>query len=648
MFPAAFCAGMTLPLITASLLRRGAGERAIGQVYAVNTAGAIVGVLAAVHLGFGVLGLKGLIIAGRGDRPRPGSGAVACRGRAHAGCGDRIGARRRGCRALRPARRAPHVLRRVPRRQAAARQHAVLQQLHGKTATVSVTGEPVALVDPHQRQGRRLRAHRRRRAGRRRDHDDLCGRAAAVPGARSAAHRQHRLRHRDDDARAPRLADASSAWTRSRSSRRWSQAAGRVPQGQLARVRRPAQPHPLRGCEDLLRRASSARYDVIVSEPSNPWVSGVASCSRPSSTATCAATCATAACSCSGCSSTRSRRRWSPPSSPRSSATSRDYEFWLANSGDMLIVAAHKRQRCPRPTRARSSIRAARRARALPHREPGRPGAAPRRRPRRGHAVLPRPGRGAELRLLPGARDEGAARALHATPRRATSRCSRRRRCRCLPLFDARARAQPDPARLTPGERPWSQRAPWIRQAHDRRGSTCAPATERRLRRSMSALASDLVLLRAALVDCTRAAPGGSAGAAARRHRALRLRAPAIRGGGVLLARARRAALRAQLPAAERRWLRLHRAVAGGRAGRHRRSAAEAILEAEPGLARRATRPGPGGCMAGKILTGEGAAAIGAFGEASRAAGPGGARLGAGVPLPRGHAERIVTKIGAA
>src|SRR5688572_22459871 len=64
MFPAAFCAGMTLPLITAALLRRGAGERAIGQVYAVNTAGAIVGVLIAVHVGLPLLGLKGLIVAG--------------------------------------------------------------------------------------------------------------------------------------------------------------------------------------------------------------------------------------------------------------------------------------------------------------------------------------------------------------------------------------------------------------------------------------------------------------------------------------------------------------------------------------------------------------------------------------------------------
>lgn len=64
MFPAAFCAGMTLPLITHALLKRGAGERAIGAVYAANTVGAIAGVFAAVHVGLPVLGLKGLIAAG--------------------------------------------------------------------------------------------------------------------------------------------------------------------------------------------------------------------------------------------------------------------------------------------------------------------------------------------------------------------------------------------------------------------------------------------------------------------------------------------------------------------------------------------------------------------------------------------------------
>ncbi|WP_457394226.1 fused MFS/spermidine synthase [Roseateles sp. P5_E1] len=49
MVPVAFFAGMTLPLFTAALLRRGAGERAIGQVYAANTLGAILGVLVAAH-----------------------------------------------------------------------------------------------------------------------------------------------------------------------------------------------------------------------------------------------------------------------------------------------------------------------------------------------------------------------------------------------------------------------------------------------------------------------------------------------------------------------------------------------------------------------------------------------------------------------
>lgn len=50
MFPAAFFAGMTLPLFTSALLKAGAGERAIGRVYAWNTLGAITGVLLAVHV----------------------------------------------------------------------------------------------------------------------------------------------------------------------------------------------------------------------------------------------------------------------------------------------------------------------------------------------------------------------------------------------------------------------------------------------------------------------------------------------------------------------------------------------------------------------------------------------------------------------
>ena len=58
MFPAAFFAGMTLPLLTLALLRQGGGERVIGHVYAINTLGAIVGVLVAVHVLLPMLGVK--------------------------------------------------------------------------------------------------------------------------------------------------------------------------------------------------------------------------------------------------------------------------------------------------------------------------------------------------------------------------------------------------------------------------------------------------------------------------------------------------------------------------------------------------------------------------------------------------------------
>ena len=64
MLPATLCAGMTLPLVTGALLRQGAGEAAIGRVYAANTLGAIAGVLFALHIGLPVLGLKATVISG--------------------------------------------------------------------------------------------------------------------------------------------------------------------------------------------------------------------------------------------------------------------------------------------------------------------------------------------------------------------------------------------------------------------------------------------------------------------------------------------------------------------------------------------------------------------------------------------------------
>ncbi|HLQ02367.1 MAG TPA: fused MFS/spermidine synthase [Burkholderiales bacterium] len=64
MLPATFLAGMTLPLFTHVLLRGGGGERAIGQVYAANTLGAIAGVLIAVHVLVPEAGLKLALVLG--------------------------------------------------------------------------------------------------------------------------------------------------------------------------------------------------------------------------------------------------------------------------------------------------------------------------------------------------------------------------------------------------------------------------------------------------------------------------------------------------------------------------------------------------------------------------------------------------------
>lgn len=63
MLPSTICAGMTLPLITRSLMASGEGERAIGRVYAWNTLGSIVGVALAALVLLPGLGLKPMLIA---------------------------------------------------------------------------------------------------------------------------------------------------------------------------------------------------------------------------------------------------------------------------------------------------------------------------------------------------------------------------------------------------------------------------------------------------------------------------------------------------------------------------------------------------------------------------------------------------------
>ena len=64
MLPVTICAGTTLPLVTYVLLKKEAGDSAIGKVYAWNTIGSIAGVTIAIHLLMPVFGLKWIVIAG--------------------------------------------------------------------------------------------------------------------------------------------------------------------------------------------------------------------------------------------------------------------------------------------------------------------------------------------------------------------------------------------------------------------------------------------------------------------------------------------------------------------------------------------------------------------------------------------------------
>ncbi len=152
MLPATICAGMTLPLITHILVAGGQGERSVGRVYAINTVGAIIGVLAAVHLLMPAIGLKSLIVAGglidvatglalallllKGGRYRPElvAGAVCA-------CAVVVVALAAG---LDPRRISSGVFRTgvawLPD------DHRVLFQHDGKTATVSVLGTELDVV----------------------------------------------------------------------------------------------------------------------------------------------------------------------------------------------------------------------------------------------------------------------------------------------------------------------------------------------------------------------------------------------------------------------------------------------------------------------------------------------------------------------
>ena len=646
MFPAAFCAGMTLPLITASLLRRGSGERAIGQVYAMNTAGAIVGVLVAVHLGFTLLGLKGLIIAGAAIdlvlgvvllwTCRPASGlrrlampfatAIAVFAVLGAVFLVQLDADLMSSGVYRSGRLLPPG-------------HRVHAQLHGKTATVSVTGSPESIA---------VRTNGKVDGAVRIDGeapltDEVTMTFAGVlpmilaPQARRVANigfgtgmTTHAL------LASPTIEQVDTIEIEP----------AMVKAGEfLRRVNWRAldDPRSRLHYEDAKTyfAANQSRYDVIISEPSNPWVSGVASLFSSEFY--------------------RDVRRYLADgglfvqwvqlyeTTPRLLATVvgaleenfSDYEFWRSNNNDLLIVAVHRGTVPVADARAleRPEVRAElERFRILNlddlllHRVGGRAALTPY---FAAFGVEPNSDYFPVLEMkAPLARYMGS----HANELALLGLAP----VPVLKLFDGGSR-QPDPAALTPGERHWLDRAGWLHQAANiseylRSGSA------KKLAGFNVELASDLVLLRAAFAECKVRLSEDSL----RHHLAELARFVAIHlptkaavdfWDGLHLERCG-----ATLSATERRWFRLHRAVAAGEGGEMMR-AAQSILEGEPALEGRFLAHALAAFMAGAILTDHGDAALAAFGKHRR-------QLGS-VPeweavfhFLIGQSDRMLTKIG--
>jgi spermidine synthase len=281
MLPATFCAGTTLPLITHALIGAGGGERSIGAVYSANTVGAIVGVFAAVHLGLPLLGLEGLVVGGaavdlglgvfllwtaaRGGSRRPallaGAGAVLA-----------VAATLLGVQ-LDTLKMASGVYR--IRKLRDPRAFRILDHRDGKTATVSLMQNPdgaVSIVtngkvDAAIQMGRGMQTE---------DESTmvLAGTLPLLlkPGATTAAN----------------IGFGSGLTTHALLASKTLECVDTIEiEPAMVEVARGFLPRTARAYSDprshfhyddakTFFAGHQSRYDVIVSEPSNPWVSGVA------------------------------------------------------------------------------------------------------------------------------------------------------------------------------------------------------------------------------------------------------------------------------------------------------------------------------------------------------------------------------------
>jgi spermidine synthase len=609
MFPAAFCAGMTLPLITASLLRRGAGERAIGQVYAANTAGAIAGVLIAVHIGFPLLGLKGLVVAGAavdlalgvvllaGGRARLAAAAVS------------LGAL---ALALFAVQLDPlHLASGVYRSNVLLRSggdEKVLLHLDGKTASVSVTGGKELLA---------LRTNGKSEGAARIDGgpptaDEITmALTGALPQFLAPEARRIAVIGLGTGITTHVLLGSDRVEAVDTVEIEPAVAAGAARLRIVnARALDDARSHLHFEDAKTYFAARQERYDVIVSEPSNPWVSGVATLFSIEFY--------------------RDIRRYLRDggllvqwvnvyeTTPQLVATIisaldanfSDYEFWMPNSGDLIVVAVHGGKLPPIEARAFDNPK----LRAdlerfnlrnmddlLLHRIGSRAALRPY------FAAFGAPANSDFYPVL----DTNAAKARFLY--RPADELQRLFEAG-IPLFDffdAGRAPLPDPARLSPGARPWLPRSVYALQARAA-AAYFRSARNAELEALSPAESGDLVLLRAALVDCGVSVPGPTLRRASTYFAWLvnqHLPRPAREALWRPLEASR---CTARLPEMEQQWIRLHAAVARG-AGAEIARASSRILEADREASPELLAYALAAHMTGRLLAGQAQEAMAAI-----------------------------------
>ena len=499
MFPAAFCAGMTLPLITAALLRAGSGERAIGRVYAANTAGAIIGVLAAVHLGLPLLGLKGLIVAGAAVDLALGAILLRGHGRWRLGAAASVSAAVLLA-ALFVVRLDAHEMSSGVFRHGALlnkQREQVYFQQDGKTATVSVTGSKDYLS---------LRTNGKSDASMRvgegpPDHDEVTMTLLGALPQFLAPQARHIANIGFGTGMTSHVLLSSEALETLDTIEIEPEMVSAAAHFRPFNARALDDPRSRIHFEDAKTFFSmrQARYDVIVSEPSNPWVSGVA-----------------------GLFSTEFYRdvrrhlrdgglllQWVQlyEMTPALLATVvaalephfTDYEIWQANDGDLVIVAAHggKVPRADPAAFQNAALRAALERYQvrnlddlLLHRLAGRSAIGPY------FAMFGSQQNSDFFPLL----EQRAPKARFMRAEATEVLSLLRAGLPLFELFDPQAQ-QPDPARVSAGQRPWLRRALLAEQA--RAASAYLRSGELAALAGLSpAFASDQILLRAALIEC--------------------------------------------------------------------------------------------------------------------------------------------------